>query len=78
MLHDVTVLIYVAEIFRMSQILGWMYLGSVKSKKLVLFENKVSSLMIPCDMDRVTALHCGGCSNRNEFVLEIMKNFQQT
>ena len=24
---------------------------------------------LPCDMDHVTALHCGGCSNRNKFFL---------
>ena len=45
-LQDVTVLIYVPEIFRMSQILARMYLGSVKSKKLVFLRTKISSLMI--------------------------------
>ena len=25
-----------------------------------------SKWCLPCDIDLVTALHCGGCSNRNE------------
>ena len=36
----------------------------------------------PCDMDRVTTLHCGGCSNTNDFscmqnVLKLCKTFSK-